>query len=313
MKARVCIGIDTSNYTTSAAAVTTVGEVFCARRLLPVAQGERGMRQSEVLFHHTKALGDVLCECLSHLKEVYDSFEVQAVGVSETPRRVEGSYMPCFLAGVSAARAAACVSDAPLFCYSHQEGHIAAALYGAEMAGHPLQAEEFLAFHLSGGTTELVRVLRDGARFQTSLVTEALDLTLGQLIDRCGVKLGLAFPAGARLEPLALTASKHHKINVVKKTEGINVSGFENQFDRLRNSGESAETQALFVFDAVIASVRAMLSYAPEDLPVLFSGGVASSVLLRRAFQESRFHFAPPAYCTDNAIGIALCAGKERV
>ena len=311
MKARVYVGLDTSNYTTSAAAVTTAGEVFCARRLLPVPQGERGLRQSDAVFCHVKALGGLVDEVTSQIREKYASFQVLSVGVSDAPRRVEGSYMPCFLAGVTAARTAASLLGAPLVSFSHQEGHIAAALYGAALQGKALGEEEFLAFHLSGGTTELVRVRRDGAHFQTDLCAAALDVTLGQLIDRCGVKLGLSFPAGAALDKLALRAARHRKIAVAKKEDGINLSGFENKFDQLQRQGESNEDLAGFVFDIAVEAVRALLSFERDDLPVLFSGGVSSSAYLRKAFCAPRFYFAPPAYCTDNAIGIALCAKKE--
>lgn len=42
----------------------------------------------------------------------------------------------------------------PLLTFSHQEGHIAAALFSA--AREDLFEKEFLAFHISGGTTEAV-------------------------------------------------------------------------------------------------------------------------------------------------------------
>ena len=96
------LGIDTSNYATSLAVFDTAGEVVCAKkRFLPVKEGQLGLRQSDALFHHTAALPAMMAE----LGGEFDLTQICAVGVSEKPRPVEGSYMPCFLAGVSAAEA----------------------------------------------------------------------------------------------------------------------------------------------------------------------------------------------------------------
>ena len=71
------------------------------KRFLPVKEGQLGLRRSDALFHHTAALPEMLAE----LGSEFDLTQISAVGVSEKPRPVEGSYMPCFLAGVSAAEA----------------------------------------------------------------------------------------------------------------------------------------------------------------------------------------------------------------
>ena len=97
------LGIDTSNYATSLAVFDTdAGEVVCdCKKFLPVKEGQLGLRQSDALFHHTTALPEMLAE----LSGKADLTKVAAVGVSAKPRPVEGSYMPCFLAGVRASTA----------------------------------------------------------------------------------------------------------------------------------------------------------------------------------------------------------------
>ena len=121
------LGIDTSNYATSLAVFDTdAGEVVCdCKKFLPVKEGQLGLRQSDALFHHTAALPAMLAE----LGARADLTQVRAVGVSARPRPVEGSYMPCFLAGVSAATAFSLSRALPLIALTHQQGHIAAALY----------------------------------------------------------------------------------------------------------------------------------------------------------------------------------------
>ena len=183
------IGFDTSNYTTSAALFDGDAQVMTSeRRLLPVKAGQLGLRQSDAVFHHTAALPEIF----GMLPEMQN---VAAVGVSARPRDAEGSYMPCFLAGVSAASCAAKSLNVPLYAFSHQAGHIAAALWSA--GRDDLFQQEFLAFHVSGGTTELVHVFPDDEKIlRTELLLSSLDLKAGQAVDRIGVMLGFPFPAG---------------------------------------------------------------------------------------------------------------------
>ena len=192
---RYTLGVDTSNYATSLAVFDTAGEVVCAKkRFLPVKAGQLGLRQSDALFHHTAALPEMLQE----LAQEFDLTKIDAVGVSQKPRPVEGSYMPCFLAGVSAATAFAAARDIPLIYTTHQQGHAAAALYAAK--GEALFSQKVLLFHISGGTTDLL--LCDQVRTITTLGTST-DLYAGQAVDRVGVRLGFGFPAGAEVSRLA--------------------------------------------------------------------------------------------------------------
>lgn len=187
---RYTLGVDTSNYATSLAVFDTAGEVVCAKkRFLPVKAGQLGLRQSDALFHHTAALPEMLQE----LAQEFDLTKIDAVGVSQKPRPVEGSYMPCFLAGVSAATAFAAARDIPLIYTTHQQGHAAAALYAAK--GEALFSQKVLLFHISGGTTDLL--LCDQVRTITTLGTST-DLYAGQAVDRVGVRLGFGFPRRCR-------------------------------------------------------------------------------------------------------------------
>ena len=88
------LGIDTSNYTTSAAVFDGSGG-YNAGRLLEVRPGELGLRQSDALFQHIKHLPGRFAE----LRAEGWLTGLSAVGASTRPRAVEGSYMPCFLAG----------------------------------------------------------------------------------------------------------------------------------------------------------------------------------------------------------------------
>ena len=107
--------------------------------------------------------------------------------------------MPCFLVGAGAARQLGAALGVPVHFFTHQQGHVMAALTGADCLH--LRRAPFLAFHVSGGTTDALLVEPDeSCIIRCRVVGHSLDLKAGQLIDRVGGMLGLPFPAGPALE-----------------------------------------------------------------------------------------------------------------
>ena len=295
------LGIDTSNYTTSCA-VWRAGRVEQQKRLLPVPEGCLGLRQSDAVFSHVKALGTLIEELMQK-----DAGPFAAIGVSERPRDAEGSYMPCFLAGVMAAQTAAAAMHVPLFRFSHQAGHVAAALYGADRLD--LLKERFVAFHLSGGTTEclLVDCLPEG---KITRLAATNDLNAGQVVDRVGGMLGLPFPAGPALDALAQTSQKRYHPRMAFTDGGPCLSGVENQCRAMKEREEAPCDVARFCLDSILAALTLMAENAKEQTglsTMLFAGGVMSNTIIRAAIEE-RFGgiFAPPVFSADNAAGIAV-------
>lgn len=290
------LGFDTSNYTTSVA-LCRDGSLEGRSRLLDVPEGQLGLRQSEALFMHVKRLPDLAAALSQSLEE-----EISAVGASSAPREVEGSYMPCFLAGLSQAETMASLLHVPCFRFSHQQGHIAAVAYGA---GRPeLLEQPMLAWHLSGGTTELLLVRPENGLFTCTPIGGTTDISAGQLIDRTGKLLGLRFPAGKELDKIASPNVKPFRV----KLEGLSfsLSGMENKVKSMVQSGGDPGTIAGFVLSTVISAVwrasqEARSTYG--NLPLVFTGGVSSNSLLRSSIPGGVF--APPQYSTDNAYGVA--------
>ena len=300
------LGFDTSNYTTSVAAFDGVGGKNCSR-LLDVKPGELGLRQSDALFAHVKRLPE-LVDALCTAVEIKN---VTAVGVSTRPRAVEGSYMPCFLAGWSQASCLARLLDVPLYEFSHQQGHIAAALYAT---GQPeLFDQETLVFHVSGGTTDLL--LCHGAERITPLGTSS-DLYAGQAVDRLGVKLGYPFPAGVYVSEQAALCTEKVRPKVSVHGLTCSLSGLENQCTRLLTEGRDAAYVCkyclLCVGETLVRMANNALAEHPS-LPVVFAGGVMSSDLIR-TYVTNRVpgaHFVPGRFASDNAIGISILAARE--
>ncbi len=299
------LGLDTSNYTTSAA-VFDGREGHNAGKLLEVKAGGLGLRQSEALFQHVKALP-------ARLEELGSLGDVAAVAASTRPREVEGSYMPCFLAGESLGRGMASVLGVPFFAVSHQQGHLAAAAWSAGRMD--LLDRPFLAWHLSGGTTELLLVEPVGANVQAKRIGGTTDISAGQLIDRTGVLLGLQFPAGKALDERSKSCTDRPDPFPVKRNDlEFSLSGMENWVKKLVENGEPPEGVAAFILDTIARIVRLVTVEAQNrypGLPILCSGGVASNSRLRYVLGEfCQAVFAEPKYSTDNAMGVAILAHR---
>lgn len=301
------LGIDTSNYTTSLALLDGQQARTCAQ-LLPVRAGELGLRQSEALFAHVKRLPELADRLFSDQDQ---GQKIAAIGVSTRPRAVDGSYMPCFLAGECQARVLAAALHVPVYAFSHQQGHIAAVAYGAgrpELLDRPL-----LAWHLSGGTTELLYVEPEGSLPKAVKIGGTTDISAGQLIDRTGQLLGLDFPSGRALDALSQAADAAPFFKVKCKDASFSLSGVENQVRAFYEaSGDPAGTAAFALQSVAWAVARATEQAMGQrpGLPVLFSGGVSSNSLLREKMAGFAPVFAPPEYSRDNAYGVACLARR---
>ena len=304
------LGIDTSNYATSLAVFDTdAGEVVCdCKKFLPVKEGQLGLRQSDALFHHTAALPAMLAE----LGARADLTQVRAIGVSARPRPVEGSYMPCFLAGWSQASCLAKILNVPLYEFSHQQGHIAASLWSAGRL--ELMQTPHLAWHLSGGTTELLLVTPDGKTVRAEKLGGTSDISAGQLIDRTGKLLGLPFPAGKAVDALSRESDCKERYRVKLNGLEFSFSGIQNKAETFYSDTQSAADTARFVMNCIVSCIadatRTALAQYP-GLPVVFSGGVASNSMLRERMREFAPVFAEPQYSTDNAMGIAVLTALQ--
>ena len=307
------VGVDTSNYTTSLAIVDEdLRLVASIKYPLTVKEGERGLRQSDALFAHTKNLP----LAFEQLKKIVaeEDLSIVAFGVSSRPRNQEGSYMPCFLAGVSATTAASASVGVPLYEWSHQCGHIMAALYGSNSMD--LLDGEFGAFHVSGGTTELVKARLIEQGFSAEIVGGSKDLHAGQAIDRIGVAMGLGFPAGPALEELA----REYRGAIPSKKpscEGcyVHLSGLENLALGLYQKTQDKSLVAAFVLDYVCKSLESMAEFFLKtygDMPLVFGGGVMSNTIIReKLVKRYSARIAEPVYSADNAIGIAVLTARK--
>lgn len=298
------LGIDTSNYTSSCAVYDAQNDIFHSEKeLLPVSQGELGLRQSDAVFHHTRNLPPLL----STLCAEY-SGDIQAVGYSNAPRDAAGSYMPCFGVGEGFASVVASLLNVNKYSFSHQAGHIAAALWSSGQT--ELVNKKFIAFHVSGGTTDVLYVTPDEKKiFNIEQIAASLDLKAGQAVDRVGVMLGLSFPAGSELDKLSKLSTKTYKPRPFLRSGSCSFSGVENKCRQMLKNNENRADIANYCITYICTAVEKMTECALEqvgDVPVVYAGGVMSNSVIRTKL-TNKFggHFADPSYSSDNAAGTA--------
>ena len=299
------IGFDTSNYTTSIACFDGVDGLNCSK-LLPVKPGELGLRQSDAVFSHIKSLPELSGRLFSHV----NGEKIDAIGVSTRPRAVEGSYMPCFMVGYSHAKLLADQLGVPMVEVSHQQGHVAACLWSAGRLD--LLDKPHLAWHLSGGTTELLLVEPEGKNVKCTRIGGTSDISAGQLIDRTGVMLQLPFPAGKHVDLLSKEASCQDVFKVKCPGLEFSLSGVQNKVQQYASEHCAADTAA-YALRCVCYAVAKATENAQKLYPgmeVVFSGGVASNSMLRETMIPYGAVFAQPQFSTDNAMGVAVLAQR---
>ena len=299
------IGIDTSNYTTSIAFLNDADGVNCSK-LLPVRQGELGLRQSDAVFAHIKSLPELSGRLFCNVQ----MNDIRAIGLSTRPRAVDGSYMPCFMVGYSHGKMLSDLLKVPLIEVSHQQGHVAACLWSAGRMD--LMDKPHLAWHLSGGTTELLLVEPDKGNVKCSRIGGTTDISAGQLIDRTGVLLGLPFPCGKHLDQLSTTVQNRDLFKVKCQGTDFSLSGVQNKVQRYYEAHTPEETAA-YALRCVCYAIRkatenALIQY--PGLEVVVSGGVASNTMIREEMSALNAIFSKPEFSTDNAMGVAVLANR---
>ena len=194
---------------------------------------------------------------------------------------------------------------------SHQQGHVAASLWSAGRLD--LMDQPHLAWHLSGGTTELLLVEPEGKNVTCTRIGGTTDISAGQLIDRTGQLLELPFPSGKHLDALSSDAQMQDLFKVKCQGLEFSLSGVQNKVQQFHEKYLDAAETAGFALRCTAHAVYATTVNALKQYPgyqVVFSGGVASNALLRKWLAPLTPVFSQPQYSTDNAMGVAVLAHR---
>ena len=308
---RLYLGIDTSSYTTSVAVVDQAGSLLAdVRRVLKVKKGEKGLRQQEALFQHLENLS-ALIESLD-----VDFRSIEAIAVSSRPRHDEGSYMPVFLAGLNCGKTISKALGIPLRRFSHQDGHAACGLM--DNTG----LKKFLCLHISGGTTELIEADNQDENLVTHIVGGTLDISIGQLVDRIGIRMGYRFPCGAEMDKDSRTGNKLPiDISIKIKDGWMNLSGLENKFAKLTEDKNITNPDiccTLFhVISEIIEEIIVERIKIQEYEKVVIVGGVAENTIVREHLiskvLDDKVVFTRPGLSSDNAVEIGRASCRATV
>ena len=298
------IGIDTSNYTTSVAVTDEYGNIVSdCRKLLSVKKGQRGLRQSDAFYQHIQNLPQLYAEAVEDI----DMGDIRGISVSTRPRNVEGSYMPVFSAGQRFAEVIAVSLGVDIYETSHQEGHIKAIEAFNDVDG------EFICFHISGGTMEILKVVPTGDFYDIEILGKTLDISIGQLIDRIGVAMGYDFPCGPVLDQMACQSDDGSFIRIkpIHITDmDMNLSGIETQLLKYIENIKN-EDVAIKLFTEIVLCLQKLVdkcnAHYPE-IPIVFAGGVSQSRFIRENINRDIIF---GQYGADNAVGVALLGGIE--
>ena len=307
-------GVDTSNYTTSVALLDTdTMKILQEKKLLPVKKGEKGIRQSDAVFHHTAQLPTLMEKLFSQTEDK----SLRGIGVSFAPRLVQGSYMPCFTVGDGLAKSLGSVIGVIPDRTSHQIGHILAGIYSCGRFDLLKSSSPFLAFHASGGTTDLLLCEPDKENvLSVKEIGSSLDLKAGQAVDRVGVMLGMQFPCGKELDALACKSEKEYKVKPVVKGMNCCLSGLENLCAKMYKNSESNEDIAKFCISFLSKTFSGMIVNAFEEygrMPLLCVGGVMSNSIIRNDLSNMfGAFFARPEFSCDNAAGLAVFSALKK-
>ena len=308
------LGVDTSNYTTSVSLLDTdIMEVKQEKLLLPVKAGEKGIRQSDAVFHHTAQL-PVLIE---KLFDNAGNIQLNGLGVSFAPRLVENSYMPCFTVGDGFVKSLGAVLGIKPDRTSHQMGHILAGLYSCQKLDLLKSEKPFIAFDASGGTTDLLLCKPNAENIlDIEEIGTSLDLKAGQAVDRVGVMLGFRFPCGKELDKLAGQSDKIFKVKPVIRDNNCSISGVENQSKKMFDEGQNYKDIARFCVEFLNKTFEKMIESAFNTygrMPVVCVGGVMSNSIISKTLSDKfGAYFSKSEFSCDNAVGVAVFSAIKK-
>ena len=170
-----------------------------------------------------------------------------------------------------------------------------------------------LAWHLSGGTTELLLVEPEGKNVKCTCIGGTTDISAGQLIDRTGQLLQLPFPSGKYLDALSRETDEVSYFPVKCNGLSFSLSGVENKVNQFHQAAKDDAATAAYALRSVCMAVGSVTHKALREYPgleVVFSGGVASNTMLRQCVSDLKPVFAKPEYSTDNAMGVAVLTSR---
>lgn len=240
--------------------------------------------------------------------------DVDHIGVTYGP-----GLVGALLVGVATAKALSFAADKPLVGVNHMEGHIF-----ANFLSHTELEPPFLALVVSGGHTQLVKVLGYN-RFE--LMGQTRDDAAGEAFDKIARVMGYPYPGGPQIDKLAALGNAdavvfpkalHERNNFEFSFSGLK-SAVLNYLYTQEQRGETyspEDVAASFQKTVVETLVEKTVNAAELSglRTVVLAGGVAANHGLTQAMETAckengyTFYKPEPILCTDNGAMIGCRA-----
>jgi len=226
------------------------------------------------------------------------------------------------LVGTSFSKSMALSLDIPSLGVNHMKGHILS-LFIEDDEERPCPNFPFICLTVSGGHTQIVLVK---SVLDMEILGETRDDAAGEAFDKAAKVLGLPYPGGPIIDKLAKTGNPDRF-----QFPQPNVSGYDFSFSGIKTAflyfvRDEVQFNPNFIAEnlndicasyqkKIIEILIAKLRRAAKDhdvADVAMVGGVSANSALREALMKmcvkirKKGHYAPLAYCTDNAAMIGI-------
>ncbi|MGI0000296.1 MAG: tRNA (adenosine(37)-N6)-threonylcarbamoyltransferase complex transferase subunit TsaD, partial [Nitrososphaeraceae archaeon] len=213
---------------------------------------------------------------------------------------------PCLRIGAVVSRSLASFHNIPLIPVNHAVGHIE---LGIKLTG----SENPLTLLVSGGHTMLLLYYKNKWR----IFGETLDITLGQLFDQVGRKMGFSSPCGSKIEEVSYLSKGRivYPLPYIIKGNDVSFSGLLSAVKTLLNDNDNDVHDICFslqetAFSIIVEAVERALAFTGNK-EFLIVGGVSANKRLSNMLEtacdihNSNFNSCPRRFCGDNGAQIA--------
>lgn len=294
-KSLICLGIESTAHTFGIGIVTSEGQILAdARDVYKTGQGQ-GIVPFDAADHHRGIKEQVLEDALCKANRGWRDIDLIAVS--------QGAGLPpCLQVGCAFATLLARGQNKPLVPVCHQIGHIEIARLFARM-------RDPVVLYVSGGNSQVISFING----RYVVLGEAMDIGIGNALDKFGRRVGLDFPAGPKIEELA-KKGQYVELPYVVKGMDLSFSGIVTEALRKYQQGESLENLCFSLQETSFAMLTEVTERALAHLgkdEVILTGGVAANQRLGdmlRIMCEERgavFFSCPPQWSGDNGTMIA--------
>lgn len=256
-----------------------------------------GIHPREAANHHASHVADLIKESIK--KAGIDFSDIDLVSFSKGP-----GLGPCLRTAATAARALSLSLKKPIIGVNHCVAHL-------EIGPGTLDGcEDPVLLYTSGANTQVIAYAEGRYR----VFGETLDIGIGNCLDKFGRAVGLDFPAGPKIEQLAVNGKNYLELPYTIKGMDIAFSGLLTAAEQYYKKGEKLEDICYSIQETTFAALTEITERAmahTEKKQVLLGGGVAANTRLREmvktmATERNASFFVPSKdLCVDNGAMIA--------